>query len=121
MFLAESPAGAMLEILVHLPFKNGTLPAKYTLLKIAVPDGFGMAELNPSVRGNWRKRPDVTQRLGDAWLSSADTSLARVPSAVIPQTWNVLLNPEHTDARQIRIEAVIREQFDNRLFRLGVY
>jgi RES domain-containing protein len=48
-----------------------------------------------------------------------ETPLVRVPSAIAPQTWNYLLNPEHPDAKQVQVAEVIREQFDNRLFRFG--
>jgi hypothetical protein len=37
----------------------------------------------------------------------------------MPRTWNILLNPEHPDARHITIGNVVRERFDNRLFRFG--
>jgi RES domain-containing protein len=58
--------------------------------------------------------------MGDAWLVSLETPLARVPSAIAPQTWNYLLNPEHPDAKQVQVAEVIKERFDNRLFRFGV-
>jgi RES domain-containing protein len=57
--------------------------------------------------------------MGDAWLASRETALARAPSAIAPQTWNYLLNPEHPDAKQVQVAEVIRERFDNRLFRFG--
>jgi len=37
----------------------------------------------------------------------------------MPHTWNYMLNPEHPDATQVQIAEVIRERFDNRLFRFG--
>jgi len=37
----------------------------------------------------------------------------------VPRTWNYLLNPEHPDAKQVQIAEVIKERFDNRLFRFG--
>jgi RES domain-containing protein len=61
----------------------------------------------------------LTRQIGDAWLASLETALARVPSAILPRTWNYLLNPEHPDAKQVQIAEVIKERFDNRLFRFG--
>ncbi|MGD0730233.1 MAG: RES family NAD+ phosphorylase [Terracidiphilus sp.] len=119
VYLAESPAGAMLEILVHLPFRNGKLPQGYTLLQVRVPDDCGFKALNPSARSEWRNRHAVTRKLGDMWMASAETPLARIPSAIMPHTWNYLLNPEHPDAKQVQIAEVIKERFDNRLFRFG--
>jgi RES domain-containing protein len=57
--------------------------------------------------------------MGDAWLATLETALARVPSVIAPHTWNYLLNPEHPDAKQVVVAEVIRERFDNRLFRFG--
>ncbi len=48
-----------------------------------------------------------------------ETPFARVPSAIVPRTWNYLLNPLHPDAKRLEIAEVIRERFDNRLFRFG--
>jgi RES domain-containing protein len=61
----------------------------------------------------------MTRRIGDEWLASLETPLARVPSAIMPRTWNYLLNPEHPGAKQVQIAEVIKERFDNRLFRFG--
>jgi RES domain-containing protein len=120
VYLAESPAGAMLEILVHLPFRRGKLPRGYTLLEVQVPDKCSIKSLDPPLKVEWRNDPTVTQKAGDAWMSSAETPLARVPSAILPRTWNLLLNPEHPHAPQITIGSVVRERFDNRLFHFGV-
>ncbi|MGA2569640.1 MAG: RES family NAD+ phosphorylase [Terracidiphilus sp.] len=119
VFLAESPAGAMLEILVHLPFRNGRLPEGYTLLRIEARDECEVKTLNPPGGADWRDRTSLTQELGDAWMESAETPLARVPSVILPRTWNFLLNPAHPEASRVTIQEVIRERFDNRLFRFG--
>jgi RES domain-containing protein len=119
VFLAESPPGALIEILVHLPFRKGTLPVIYQLLRIAVPDECVVRPLDPPAGSHWKNRPKLTQQLGDTWLASRETPLARVPSAIMPYTWNFLLNPDHPDAAKVEVAEVIRERFDNRLFRFG--
>jgi RES domain-containing protein len=119
VYMAESPAGAMLEVLVHLKDREDELPATFSLLEIESPDESGVRELLPSADVEWKNRPDSTRKIGDAWLSSRETPLARIPSAIMPRTWNVILNPEHADAHQVRVMSVIRERFDNRLFRFG--
>jgi RES domain-containing protein len=89
------------------------------LLKVAVPDELAIKPLNTLAPTDWKERQEFTRNLGDAWLASRETALARVPSAIAPQTWNYLLNPEHPDAKKIEVAEVIRERFDNRLFRFG--
>lgn len=119
VYLADNPAGAMLERMVHLQEGNGRLPEFYDLLEIVAPETLLMKDLLPLADAGWKENLSLTRRLGDAWLASLETSLARVPSAIVPRTWNVLLNPAHADAKQVRIESVVRERFDNRLFRFG--
>lgn len=121
VYLAESPAAAIVERLVQvLNIKpDGILPRSYQLLRILVAADLEISELEPPFRVNWKENEALTRSLGDAWLSSQQTCLASVPSAVAPYTWNYLLNPEHPDAGQVRIAEVVKERFDNRLFRSG--
>jgi RES domain-containing protein len=121
VYLAENPASAMLERIVHLMDRNedGILPHSYQLLQIAVPDDLATKQLNTLAPTDWNEQIEFTRSLGDVWLVSQETPLARVPSVIVPRTWNYLLNPEHPDAKQVVIAEAIRERFDNRLFRFG--
>jgi len=119
VYLAESPTAALLETLVHLEVESEDIPDFYTLLKISVPDILAVLPLDPPAGTEWKQDLKLTRRMGDAWLASRETALARAPSAIAPQTWNYLLNPEHPDAKQVQVAEVIRERFDNRLFRFG--
>jgi RES domain-containing protein len=121
VYLAESPPGAMLEILAHIEFEEGELPDEYQLLAVDVPEKIEVKEIKPPTHSDWKARFKLTQRIGDTWLNSGHSALARVPSAVMPRTWNVLLNPAHADAAQVMIREVIRDRFDIRLFRFGVH
>ena len=117
VYLAESPAGAMLEVLVHLKEREEGLPRIYTLLRIETPDDLAVKQLNTIAPTDWKEHPEFTRNLGDTWLASLETSLARVPSAIAPRSWNYLLNPEHPAAQQVQVAEVIKERFDNRFFR----
>jgi RES domain-containing protein len=121
VYLADCPAGALLERIVHMTdmIEDAFLPRFYQLLKVAVPDELVIKQLSAIAPVDWKEHPEFTRNLGDAWLASLETPLARVPSVLAPQTWNYLLNPEHPEAKQVQVAEVIREQFDNRLFRFG--
>lgn len=93
------------------------LPRWYDLMEVLAPDEMLIAELLPLAEADWKEDVALTRRLGDEWLAANNTPLARVPSAIVARTWNVLLNPAHPDASKVRIESVIRDRFDNRLFR----
>lgn len=119
VYLAENPASAMLERIVHLTDRDegGILPRFYQLLQISVPDDLATKPLSALAASDWRERVEFTRAIGDAWLASLESPLARVPSAIVPHTWNYLLSPLHPDAAQVQIVEAIRERFDIRLFR----
>lgn len=117
VYLAENPAGALLERIVHLSDRDRKLPRTYDLLEIAAPDNLDLSNLDPTSHAQWKVKVEITRALGDTWLAGRETPLARVPSVIVSYTWNVLLNPEHPDAGQVKVVSVIRERFDIRLFR----
>ena len=117
VYLADSPTGALLERLVHLDLDSEDTPASYTRLKVAIPEDIGITVLDPPDGEAWKLDEGLTQAMGDAWLASGKTCLARVPSAIATEAWNYLLNPLHLDAEKIQIVSVSREQYDKRIFR----
>jgi RES domain-containing protein len=117
VYLAASAAGAMVEVLVHLELQEDELPSSYTLLGIEVPKDLAAEEIRVGGREDWKDNLGMTRRLGDGWLEGAKTALARVPSAILPSTFNYLLNPLHRDAKQVRIVTATQVKFDPRLLR----
>jgi len=117
VYLAESPAGAMIEVLVHLELEEDELPHSYTLLRVEVPKDLAIEEIRTGGDEAWKTNHDLSRRLGDEWLRRGQTALARVPSAILPNTFNFLLNPLHSDKKWVRITAVTRAEFDPRLLR----
>jgi RES domain-containing protein len=118
VYCAESPAAALLEILVHFEIEIGDLPARYRLLKVSVPDDLQVDRVSLTDLGSdWIEDPLATRAIGDRWLTRATTPLLTVPSAVVPETSNVLLNPTHPDARRIVIVQSTDHVIDPRLVR----
>ena len=118
VYCAQNPAAALLEILVHFEIDIQDLPVRYRLLKIEAPDDL-QVESVPVDRlpTNWPERTEVTRALGDAWLTRGSTALLSVPSAIVPETFNVLLNPAHQDARRIVIVQTGEHAIDPRLLK----
>lgn len=116
VYLAETPAGALIEALVHLELNESDLPEAYQLLKVSVPSNVKTERCNPATLGDdWTVDLQITRRVGDDWLRWRSASLLRVPSAVVPETWNWLLNPAHPQARRLRISWARRYAWDSRL------
>lgn len=99
VYLAESPAAAMLEVLVHLEIDAEDVPDHLRLLRVDVPDE-ASCQAVADLPEHWENQVSHTRRLGDAWLDASGTLLMRVPSAIMPYTDNFLFNPLHPQASE---------------------
>ena len=116
VYLAESVAGALLEVLVHLELTPIRLPKSYRLLKVEVPDGLSIETLSATELGEaWVSDETRTRTVGDQWLASKRSALLRIPSAIAPETFNVLLNSAHEEARRLKIVSHCEYPWDLRL------
>lgn len=104
VYLAESSALAMLEVLVHLEI--ATVPPPFRLLRVECPDDLAFETPPKKLDLN---NENATRAWGDSWLAAGRTALARVPSRVAPMASNWLLNPAHEAARKLRIVAASRQ------------
>ena len=113
VYLAETPASALLEVCVHTSAND--VPPEFTLLKIEGPDFDVLTIRIDTLPEDWRTNLEITRDLGTAWLDRNETVILRVPSAIVPQTMNCLLNPIHGKAGVFRIVHAIAYPFDERL------
>lgn len=102
--------------MVHLEIDAEDLPSHYQLLGVEVPDSAAIAALGENdLPDGWREQLLLTRARGDDWLRAGATALLRVPSAIVPEAVNYLLNPAHPDAARIGIASALRAAFDPRL------
>lgn len=118
VYCAPNPATALLEVLVHARIDIDDMPVNFLYLEIEVPSTLAVEDEDTDALGQmWQTDLEATRRAGDEWLRSGRTALLRVPSVIVPATWNVLLNPQHPDSAQIRIVRVHHHGIDRRLLR----
>lgn len=91
IYCAESVPGALVEVLVHMEVDVEDLPA-YQLLAIDAPPAVDL-DLSTLPKG-WLSDVKESRKIGDEWLRLGNVSVLRVPSAIMPHTWNVLINPK---------------------------
>ena len=108
VYLADHPALAVLEVVVHLDVPVEDLPDDYVMLRVGWPDDMAAAMLQSA---------GDSCAVGDAWLDAGHTAFAWVPSAIVPQAQNILLNPLHVAAAQARVQETVTFRFDPRLLR----
>ncbi len=116
VYLSESPALAMLEILVHFELDLSEIPANYQLLEVDYNQRKGLSYLHKNaLLDAWQHDLDLTRAIGDEWLTSSSSLFLRVPSAIVPHSYNYLFNPRHSLANQTTITSAIQYPFDQRL------
>jgi len=119
VYLGGTRALAALEMLLHLttPLSRAK---RYQIIEVHIPAKLIANYLPGILPENWRNEPPckLTQEIGDDWLQSTDSmsQLAlRVPSTLIPEEPNLLLNPWHPDFKSIQTMPSVDFSFDSRL------
>ena len=116
VYASCSIALTCLETIVHL----GTpLPMNRYLVRIEVPLAAwdGRTVFNESAHVGWDALPAglVSMDWGTHWAKSLQSLVAEVPSIVVPEESNVLLNPRHQDAPKLVATKMRHWTYDTRL------
>jgi RES domain-containing protein len=118
VYLAEHPALAFLEVLIHQDIrKMKELPAHYQLLQIEVEDSIAVSEIR-DLPEDWKSNNGWSRSAGTEWLASRSSLLLKVPSVLVPYASNYLFNPAHPDAEMVRIVEARRVDDDPRILSL---
>jgi RES domain-containing protein len=66
---------------------------------------------------DWREfaQMPLTQSIGENWLSKAQTAILQVPSSIIEEEVNYLINPQHPDFRKVKLLRSEKFVFDMRI------
>ncbi|HZJ09817.1 MAG TPA: RES family NAD+ phosphorylase, partial [Trueperaceae bacterium] len=116
VYTSQSRALAALETVVHLE-RPQLLGAEYVIIPATVPDELIETVDLLALDVGWNNLTDLraTQKIGDAWLATGRSVALRVPTALIPSEFNVLLSPEHPDWPSVSIAEAESFSFDSRL------
>ncbi|MDZ7852781.1 MAG: RES family NAD+ phosphorylase [Halomonas sp.] len=93
VYLADCPATALLEVLVHFELGLDELPEAFTLLRVELPDDVDVRDTCDDLPPEWSDDLTTTRRIGDTWLNETETLLLRVPTVIVPHNCNYLFNP----------------------------
>lgn len=108
VYASGSRALAALEYLVHIDVDE--VPDDLVLMSVEVPDELSVENVANDVATSARERA-----MGDAWVRACTTVMLGVPSRLIPEELNYLVNPGHASAGEVRIVHVRPFVFDERL------
>jgi RES domain-containing protein len=117
VYTAGSQSLAMLEMLVQ----DEPLRARYTMIPAQIPADLTIARLNrEQLPSDWRDAAalETLRALGSEWAVGLTSGVLAVPSAVVPNETNYLLNPRHPDFGRIAVGAAQELITDLRLMRI---
>lgn len=115
IYTSTSISLSLLELLIYQSSYE-ELQTNY-LLRIEVADAHFNHSREITVKPGWQYDPGYTRFIGDSYLQEKSSLLLRVPSAIIPEETNVLINPLHKDFRKVSIREANPFAFDSRLFK----
>ncbi len=118
VYTSESLSLAALESFVNLD--TDLAPDDLVSVRVRIPESLSIERLAvEDLPADWRSYPAplALQALGSGWAKRGDTAVLAVPSAVIPQEWNYLLNPEHGDFARISAAKPRPFSFDPRMWK----
>lgn len=113
VYLAGTRSLSLLELLVHVD--PSEVPVDYVFLPVTVPDSVRIESLDlSSLPTNWRKAATLAE-YGDRFVQEGRTALLAVPSVIVPQEMNYLLNPAHPQATLLQSTEAEVFEVDERL------
>lgn len=118
LYFSQNLSLSLLEIIVHVEYAE--LPMDYSYLEAEIPDSsLKKTQSIQFIQPNWRTEGAVQelQLIGSNWLKKEEGLTMQVPSAILPQENNILINPKHKDIHLLKVIKIEKLELDPRLFR----
>ena len=113
LYTSENISLCILEILARATKK--TSPDTYMLISILIPDSEIFSLSLKKLKNNWQHDLEYTQRIGEDFLKEKQTFCLKVPSAIVTQENNFLINPLHNEFKKVKFISSEPLELDKRL------
>jgi RES domain-containing protein len=116
IYTSQSLSLACLENIVHR--RAHGLDANFKALHIEIPDSLYISFLSlKKLPAGWQQFDSMraTQKIGNEWVRANQSCILQVPSVIIPDDYNFILNVNHPDFHLIKIKKSEPFNFDKRL------
>ena len=118
LYTSQSQALCFAELSVRLPIS--VAPSAYSIVHLEIPDQLVAGAFVPSeLPADWKSFPYAksTLDLGTAFLIQAEHLVMRVPSAIVPDEFNFILNPAHPQFDLVVVRTIEPFPIDGRLYK----
>ena len=115
LYASESRALAILEYSANIELFS--IPRALCLVTFDMPEDSLWECKIPSLPGNWTQAPAPTETkdFGTKLLSAVAHLVIKIPSAIVPQEFNYLINPLHPAMAKVRIAEAVDFVYDIRI------
>jgi RES domain-containing protein len=115
LYTAESRSLAVLEYTVNVNIDD--IPRALSFVALQVPDSSIDIYNEAELPGDWKATPAPasTRDFGTNWLQAAKNLVMKVPSTVVREEWNVIINPLHPGIKDCKIISVNDFVYDVRI------
>jgi RES domain-containing protein len=116
LYTATTLSLAILETIVHLP---GLPKEDFCMIEIEIPTNSITTITEKQLPSRWNEFPSlsVLKKMGDSFIKKGEFLALKIPSAIVPEEFNYLLNPAHADFKKVKITRKKNLSFDERLKR----
>ncbi|WP_299290564.1 RES family NAD+ phosphorylase [uncultured Mucilaginibacter sp.] len=115
VYTSESRALALLEYTVNIAIDD--IPRALSITTIEIPDQLIKILNEADLPGDWKHSPapSSAKNFGSDLLLAATEPVIKIPSTVIPNEFNYLLNPLHSESKKFRIMDISDFIYDVRI------
>jgi RES domain-containing protein len=117
VYTSSSRSLALLETLAHTPAKM-LREKNYMLITLSMPDTVSVEVMDKEKLTEGWDAPDtrpLTKKIGDRFLRDKNNLLLAVPSVLMPEENNYVINPLHADIRKLKLIGKRLIRFDSRV------
>ncbi len=117
LYTSTTAALSALEVLAHLP--AAYFPDDMAIATIEVPDSLITQISREQLPKNWKQipAPIEIQSFAMEWINEEKYLGIKVPSIIIPNEKNILINPLHPKFNKIKLISIEPFSFDTRLLK----
>jgi len=108
----------VLETYVNIPVALRNNLPEFQAVSISIPDDASTIRMSPARLAELLTTSDpiaASRSIGDGWIARRDSLVLQVPSVLVREEDNLLVNPEHPSSRDVRIVSTRTFHFDLRL------
>jgi RES domain-containing protein len=112
VYTAGSLALACLELLVNIDYEGAL--EEYVAISVEFDESLVLRAARDSLPIDWQSSTTLprTRAIGDTWVERGSSAILEVPSRVVPEEANYLLDPNHPGFATVRIGEPRTFRFD---------